>query len=281
MLAPFSLTYEPSPGAVPFKSARKRRGAIMSQGVAVDICRVTVLAPRRVDLALPGTVPFAQLPQGIAHFAGLDAAAMAGAPEGSSRQRLGEPAFEPRRRRLRRASPTATAVPAPLDDGAAARRVRRHCRRDRPVHDGPGRWHGRDGRRGTLGAGRPLLASGLVVMFAPSLAIARPHRPAGCLAVLLLAAGARRPRPRGDAVPERSSATRPSCSARRRGPRATGGRCRSPTLSALRAGRLRPGDDRRADRRYSDRPWHCGFFGVAIAAAFGIAGAALAYLWPG
>ena len=52
----------------------------MSPDAATDICRVTVVGPRKgVDLALPGDVPFAQLFPGIARFAGLDEAAMDGA----------------------------------------------------------------------------------------------------------------------------------------------------------------------------------------------------------
>ena len=58
----------------------------MSPDAATDICRVTVVGPRkRVDLAIPGDVPFAQLFPGLARFAGLDAtpAARMGRRDGS------------------------------------------------------------------------------------------------------------------------------------------------------------------------------------------------------
>ena len=55
----------------------------MTPAVAADLCRVTVISPRkRVDLALPVHVPFAELFPGIALYAGLDRAAVAEAPEG-------------------------------------------------------------------------------------------------------------------------------------------------------------------------------------------------------
>src|ERR1700733_16138818 len=68
----------------------------MTPAVAADLYRVTVISPRkRVDLALPAHVPFADLFPGIALHAGLDRAAVAEAPEGWALQRLGQPPFEP------------------------------------------------------------------------------------------------------------------------------------------------------------------------------------------
>ena len=68
----------------------------MTSAAVPDQYRVTVISPRkRVDLALPAHVSFADLFPGIALYAGLDRAAVAEAPEGWALQRLGEPPFEP------------------------------------------------------------------------------------------------------------------------------------------------------------------------------------------
>src|ERR1700731_2170195 len=49
-------------------------GDIMNPTAPDDVCRITVVSPRRrVDVALPAAVPFAQLFPAIAHFSRLDA----------------------------------------------------------------------------------------------------------------------------------------------------------------------------------------------------------------
>jgi type VII secretion integral membrane protein EccD len=256
----------------------------MSQGVAVDICRVTVVGPRtRVDLALPVNVPFAELFQGIAHFAGLDAAAIAEAPEGWALQRLGEPPFEPTVTpaqagvadgELLYLRPWVTALPPVASDDIADEIA--------GVHDGPGRWGPRDGRRVALGAGAAALAAGVLVLLRAGPPWPVPAMSAGLLAVLLLAAGAAVSRAAGDA-----------------GAGAVLGYAALPyafaagVLAPLRALPL---------THVSALAMLAGlalvmtaaliggtavahgiavFFGVAAAAAFGIAGAALACLWPG
>jgi hypothetical protein len=62
---------------------------------ATDICRISVIGPRRADIALPAHVPFAELFPVVARYAGLDRAALAQAPGGWVLQRLGQLAFEP------------------------------------------------------------------------------------------------------------------------------------------------------------------------------------------
>ena len=45
----------------------------MSSADGVELCRITVVGPsRRVDIALPGYVPFADLFPAVARYAGLD-----------------------------------------------------------------------------------------------------------------------------------------------------------------------------------------------------------------
>ena len=150
------------------------------------------------------------------------------------------------------------------------------------VHDGPGRWGARDGRRVALGAGAAALAAGVVVLLRSGPPWPVPAMSAGLLAVLLLAAGAAVSRAAGDA-----------------GAGAVLGYAALPytfaagVLAPLRALPL---------AHVSALAMLAGlalvmtaaligataiahgmavFFGVAVAAAFGIAAAALACLWPG
>ena len=67
----------------------------MNPGIDTDICRITVIGPRRrVDIALPSDVPFADLFPEIVRFCGLDRSALARAPGGWVLQRLGQRPFE-------------------------------------------------------------------------------------------------------------------------------------------------------------------------------------------
>ena len=173
----------------------------MTQAVAPELYRVTVVSPRkRVDLALPAHMPFADLFPGIALYAGLDRAAVAEAPEGWALQRLGEPPFEP----------PATPAQAGLADGELL--YLRPWRHALPpvvsddiadeiagVHDGPGRWSRADGRRVALAAAAAALAAGAVILLRSGPPWTGPALAAGLLAVLLLAAGAATSRAAGDA----------------------------------------------------------------------------------
>ena len=256
----------------------------MIPGADADICRVTVVGPRkRVDITLPVDVPFAELFPGIAHFAGLDASAIAEAPEGWALQRLGEPPFEspatPAQAgvadgELLYLRPWLTALPAAASDDIADEIA--------GVHDGPGRWAAPDGRRVALGAGAAALAAGVLVLLRSGPPWTVPAMAAGLLAVLLLAAGAAVSRAAGDAgagavlggaaLPYAFAAgvlaplrTLPLTHAGV--PAALAGFALVMTAALIAATAIAGG--------------MAVFFGVAAAAAFGVAGAALACLWPG
>ena len=105
----------------------------MSSAGGTDLCRITVVGPsRRVDIALPGYVSFADLFPAVARYAGLDGPDVVGEKGGWVLQRLGQEPF----------SPAMTPLQAGLRDGemiylrphrapAAAAGVRRRRRRDR------------------------------------------------------------------------------------------------------------------------------------------------------
>ncbi|HWG12355.1 MAG TPA: type VII secretion integral membrane protein EccD [Streptosporangiaceae bacterium] len=256
----------------------------MTPAVEADLCRVTVVSPRkRVDLALPVHVPFAELFPGIALHAGLDRAAVAESPEGWALQRLGEPPFEPPSTpaqagvadgELLYLRPWLKTLPPAVSDDIADEIA--------GVHDGPGRWSVPDGRRVALGAAAAALAAGAVVLLRSGPPWTAPALAAGLLAVLLLAAGAAASRAAGDAA----AGAVLGCTA---------------LLFAFTAGLVAP---LRALPLSHVSPVSllAGFVllataalvaatavarglpvfsGVAVAAAFGAAAAALAWLWPG
>ena len=257
----------------------------MSPDAATDICRVTVVGPRkRVDLALPGDVPFAQLFPGIARFAGLDEAAMDGAPEGWSLQRLGEPPFEPPATPARRGWPTVSCCTC----GPG----RPCCRPPRPTTL-PTRSPGcttvpAGGTRPATGAGwrsargRLALASGLVVLFRSGPPWPMTAMAAGLLAVLLLAAGAALSRAAGDAVAGAVLGYAALPYAFAAGVLAP---LRTMPLTHLSALAMLAGFALvlTAALIAATAIAHgtAVFLGAAVAAAFGTAGAALACLWPG
>jgi type VII secretion integral membrane protein EccD len=160
--------------------------------LAMDICRITVIGPRRrVDIALPAQVPFADLFPVVARYAGLDRAAVAQAPGGWVLQRLGQPSFEP----------AATPAQVGLLDGeliylrpgeAELPAVRCDDIADAiaGVHAGPDRWGPADVRRVAFGAGLALLLAGVaaIVTAGPSWPILAAA--AAAMAVLLVAAAA-------------------------------------------------------------------------------------------
>src|SRR5258708_39955752 len=72
------------------------RGMQMSSPGGTDLCRVTVVGPsRRIDIALPGYVSFADLFPAVARYAGLDGPDVVGERGGGVLQRLGEEPFAP------------------------------------------------------------------------------------------------------------------------------------------------------------------------------------------
>ncbi len=256
----------------------------MTAAAAADLCRVTVISPRkRVDLALPAHVPFAELFPGIALHAGLDRAAVAEAPEGWALQRLGQPPFEP----------PSTPAQAGVADGELL--YLRPWNRSLPpavsddiadeiagVHDGPGRWSPPDSRRVALGVAAAALAAGVVILLRSGPPWTTPALAAGLLAALLLVAGAAVSRAGGDA----GAGAVLGCAAL---PFAFTAGLLAP-LRALPLTHASPVDLLAGFVLLAAAALVAAtaiarglavFFGVAVAATFGSAGAALAWLWPG
>jgi type VII secretion integral membrane protein EccD len=256
----------------------------MTAAAAADLCRVTVISPRkRVDLALPAHVPFAELFPGIALHAGLDRAAVAEAPEGWALQRLGQPPFEP----------PSTPAQAGVADGELL--YLRPWNRSLPpavsddiadeiagVHDGPGRWSPPDRRRVALGLAAAALAAGVVILLRSGPPWTAPALAAGLLAALLLVAGAAVSRAGGDA----GAGAVLGCAAL---PFAFTAGLLAP-LRALPLTHASPVDLLAGFVLLAAAALVAAtaiarglavFFGVAVAATFGSAGAALAWLWPG
>jgi len=68
----------------------------MSATSGADLCRVTVVGPRRrVDIVLPAYVPFAELFPTVLRYAGTDLANEGLVRGGWVLQRLGQPPFHP------------------------------------------------------------------------------------------------------------------------------------------------------------------------------------------
>jgi type VII secretion integral membrane protein EccD len=256
----------------------------MTPAAAAELCRVTVISPRkRVDLALPAHVPFAELFPGIALYAGLDRAAVAEAPQGWALQRLGEPPFEPpwtpaqagvADGELLYLRPWLNALPAAVSDDIADEIA--------GVHDGPGRWSALDGRRVALGAAATALAAGVVALLRSGPPWTMPALTAGLLAVLLLAAGAAVSRAGGDAGAGMVLGYAALPFAFAAGLLAP---LRALPLTQVSPVALLAGFVLLAATALvaatATAHGMAVFFGVAAAAAFGAAGAALAWLWPG
>ncbi len=174
----------------------------MSPASGADMCRITVVGPqKRVDLALPGYIPFAELFPAVARFAGLDRAAAGEAASGWVLQRLGQAPFAPettpeqaglRDGELIYLSPRATPLPElAFDDVADVIAV--------GVGDRPDRWGPADTRRASFGAAAAALLAGLAVLLLAGPAWTVPAVTAGALAVLLLGGAAAASRAAGDA----------------------------------------------------------------------------------
>jgi type VII secretion integral membrane protein EccD len=137
----------------------------MTSPGGTDLCRITVVGPsRRVDIALPGYVSFADLFPAVARYAGLDGPDVVGENGGWVLQRLGQEPF----------SPAMTPLQAGLRDGEMIY-LRPH-RGQLPrlafddvadviasgLNDQPGRWAARDARWVALGAAAAALVAGAV-----------------------------------------------------------------------------------------------------------------------
>ena len=150
------------------------------------------------------------------------------------------------------------------------------------VHDGPGRWSPPDSRRVALGVAAAALAAGVVILLRSGPPWTTPALAAGLLAALLLVAGAAVSRAGGDA----GAGAVLGCAAL---PFAFTAGLLAP-LRALPLTHASPADLLAgfvllvAAALVAATAIARGlavFFGVAMAATFGSAGAALAWLWPG
>jgi type VII secretion integral membrane protein EccD len=174
----------------------------MCPAIASDICRVTVIGPRRrVDIALPAQVQFADLFPTVARFSGLDHSDLVREPGGWVLQRLGYPPFDlsatPASEGLLDGEliylrPKATEMPPMTSDDVADEIA--------GVHDGPGRWASADARRVGIGAGALALLAGVVVIARSGPPWTVPTIVAGAVAALLLITAGAVSRAAGDAT---------------------------------------------------------------------------------
>src|ERR1035438_137300 len=163
----------------------------MSSPGGADVCRVTVVGPsRRIDIALPGYVSFADLFPAVARYAGLDGPEVVGEAGGWVLQRLGQEPF----------APAMTPLQAGLRDGEMIY-LRPH-RAQLPqlafddvadviatgLNDQPGRWGPRDIRRTALGTGVAALAAGAVFILRSGPPWTQPALASAAVAVALLIA---------------------------------------------------------------------------------------------
>ena len=173
----------------------------MSSLGGMDVCRVTVVGPsRRVDLALPGYVPFADLFAAVARYAGLDGPEAVGETGGWVLQRLGQepfaPAMTPLQAGLRDGEmiylrPHRAPLPLPAFDDVADVIAT-------GLKDQPGRWGPRDIRRVALSAGAVALAAGAVFILRSGPSWTGPALAAVAVDVALLIAAAAVSRAAGD-----------------------------------------------------------------------------------
>ncbi|MBV9207156.1 MAG: type VII secretion integral membrane protein EccD [Actinobacteria bacterium] len=163
----------------------------MASAAGSDLCRVTVVAPsRRIDIAFPGYVTFADLFPAVARHAGLDGPDVVGENGGWVFQRLGEEPF----------APAMTPQQAGLRDGEMI--YLRPSRAQLPrmafddvadviasgLNDRPGRWAPRHARWVGLGTGVAALAAGAVFILRSGPPGRVPAVAAAAVAVALLLA---------------------------------------------------------------------------------------------
>jgi type VII secretion integral membrane protein EccD len=168
-----------------------------------EICRITVVGPyRRVDLALPAYVPFADLFPAVAQYAGLDQEPARHETGGWVLQRLGQAPF----------AADATPSQAGLRDGEMIYLCPRRAQLPElafddvadviasGVGDRPDRWSPANTRFVALAAGAASLLAGAAAIGLSGPPWAWPAVAAAALAVALLAAAAAVSRAAGDAV---------------------------------------------------------------------------------
>jgi type VII secretion integral membrane protein EccD len=173
----------------------------MSSPGDTDLCRITVVGPsRRVDIALPGYVSFADLFPAVARYAGLEGPDVVGQQGGWVLQRLGQEPF----------SPAMTPIQAGLRDGEMIY-LRPH-RAQLPrlafddiadviatgLNDQAGRWGPQHIRWVALGASAVAMLAGVVFILRSGPPWSLPAATAAGLAVVLLIAAAAAARAAGD-----------------------------------------------------------------------------------
>src|SRR5215467_11252811 len=142
-----------------------REGRQMASAAGSDLCRVTVVGPsRRIDIALPNYVTFADLFPTVARYVGLSGPDVVGEKGGWVLQRLGEEPFAsamtPQQAGLRDGEmiylrPRRTPLPRMGFDDVADVIAS-------GLNDQPGRWVARYSRWVTLGTAMVALAAGAV-----------------------------------------------------------------------------------------------------------------------
>ena len=175
----------------------------MALAAGSDLCRVIVVGPsRRIDIALPGYVTFADLFPTVARHAGLDGPDVVGEKDGWVLQRLGEEPF----------APTVTPQEAGLRDGEMI--YLRPYRAPLPrmafddvadviasgLSDQPRRWRARHARWVALGTGVAALAAGTVFILRIGPPWRLPAAAATAVAVALLLAALAVCRAAGDSL---------------------------------------------------------------------------------
>ncbi|HEY0539507.1 MAG TPA: type VII secretion integral membrane protein EccD [Actinoallomurus sp.] len=175
----------------------------MSPTTGADLCRVTVVGPkRRLDISLPADVPFAELFPTILRYAGDDLANVGLGHGGWVLQRLDEaplaPSTTPNQAGIRDGQliylrPGMSQLPEPSFDDVADVVAT-------GVNDKPDRWRPEHARRVAIGAGAGALVVGAAMMpFAGPPWIA-PAVVAGMVCLLLLIAGVTLSRAIGDSA---------------------------------------------------------------------------------
>jgi type VII secretion integral membrane protein EccD len=173
----------------------------MSSPGETDLCRITVVGPsRRVDIALPGYVSFADLFPVVARYAGLDGPDVVGEQGGWVLQRLGQEPF----------APAMTPLQAGLRDGEMIY-LRPHRAQLPPaafddiadviatgLNDRPGRWSPGHARWVALGAGAAALVAGAAFILRSGPPWQLPAVTAAAIAVVLVVAVAAVSRAAGD-----------------------------------------------------------------------------------
>ncbi len=175
----------------------------MSPTSGTDLCRVTVVGPRRrVDIVLPAYVPFAELFPTVLHYAGTDLANAGLARGGWVLQRLGQPPFHPgmtpqqaglRDGEMLYLRPRMSQLPQlAFDDVADVIAT--------GVNEQPDRWSPRAARGVGLAAGAVALVAGLAALLVSGPPWMLPSAAAGAVAATLLIAACAVSRAAGDSA---------------------------------------------------------------------------------